>query len=61
MPILLRSLELTPTRKEEIASYNAKSASVSEEARHVDRENRQRMRKEEIVRFSLAPCHHMYA
>jgi len=61
MPILFRSLELNPTRKEEIASYKVKSASVSEEAQRVDRENRQRMRKEEIMRFSLAPCHHMYA
>ena len=59
--IFSRSLELTPMRKEEIACYNAKSASTSKEAQRVDRENRQRLRKEEIARFSLAPCHHMYA
>ena len=61
MPICFRSLELAPMRKEEIACYNAKSASVTKEAQRVDRENRQRLRKEEIARFSLALCHHMYA
>jgi hypothetical protein len=55
-----RKLELDPIRKAQIVRYNEKAASVGEEAQGVDREKRQRLRKEEIERYSLAPCHHKY-
>ena len=61
MPIILRTLKITPMRKEEIARYSVKAVSVGEEAQRVDRETRQQIRKEEIARYSLAPCHHKYA
>ena len=57
----MRKLQLDPIRKQQIVRYNKNAASVGEEAQRVDREKRQRLRQEEIVRFSLAPCHHKYA
>jgi hypothetical protein len=59
--MMQRKLELDPIRQAEIVRYNKKAASVGEEAQRVDREKRQRLRKEEIERYSLAPCHHNYA
>jgi len=61
MPIILRTLKITPMREEEIARYNVKAVSVGEEAQRVDRETRQQLRREEIARYSLAPCHHTFA
>jgi hypothetical protein len=57
----MRKLQLDPIHQAEIVHYNKKAASVGGEAQRVDREKRQRLRQEEIVRFSLAPCHHKYA
>jgi len=48
-------------RYKRIVCYNKNAVSVCEEAQRVDRETRQRLRKEEIARYSLAPCHHNYA
>jgi hypothetical protein len=59
--MMQRKLELDAIRQAEIVSYNKNAASVGEEAQRVDRENRQRLRQEEIMRYSLAPCHHKYA
>jgi hypothetical protein len=58
--MMQRKLELDPIRQAEIVRYNKNAASVSKEAQDVDRENRQRIRKEEIERYSIAPCHHKY-
>ena len=56
-----KKLELDPIHQAEIVRYNKNAASVGEDAQRVDHEKRQRLRKEEIERYSLAPCHHKYA
>ena len=48
-------------RAHAILCYNKNAVGVCEETQRVDREKRQRLRKEEIARYSLAPCHHKYA
>ena len=46
---------------EHAAHVREVEARVTEEARLLDREERRRLRLDEIKRYSLAPCHHTYA
>ena len=54
-------LEVDPIRQAVLVAYNMKAASVDENSQRVDREKREQVRREEIKRYSLAPCHHKYA